>query len=272
MSLQSFTITPANPNSFLDTNNQRIESNLYFFPNTTDQLAEVSVNDGRVAYNTDVERLQCIINNEFQSLLISEDIPSQVTGPTGPTGPTGNTGHTGSTGPTGADGADGAPGPTGPAGQTLIASANFTGTASVTITPIPQTYNNLTLIIGFYSQTSADNTQLNIQWNGTANPEYDWSILSSTNNTTIGDTSGALGYLTNTGSFSDTYNSYNIVIPFYTLTSSRSFPQSISTFNALPSGGIATSSYRNNPVINSIVFSTSDISNMSLGTYNLYGY
>ena len=130
MSIQSFTVTPANPNSFLDTNNQRIESNMYFFPNTTDQLNQVSVNDGRVAYNTDVERLQCIINNEFQSLIIEGDVPG-VTGNTGPTGPTGAQGSTGTQGPTGITGPTGAIGSTGATGPTLtvtniITSGGFT--------------------------------------------------------------------------------------------------------------------------------------------------
>src|ERR1700722_12254209 len=134
MSIQSFTVTPANPNSFLDTNNQRIESNMYFFPNTTDQLNQVSVNDGRVAYNTDVERLQCIINNEFQSLIIEGDVPG-VTGNTGPTGQTGARGATGATGPTG---------PVNLSGQQLIASQILGATAaSVTFSAIPQTYHNL---------------------------------------------------------------------------------------------------------------------------------
>jgi|ERR1700722_1239562 len=180
MSLQSFTVTPANPNSFLDTNNQRIESNLYFFPNTTDQLNQVSVNDGRVAYNTDVERLQCIINNEFQSLIIEGDVP-------------GVTGNTGATGATGARGATGATGPTGPvnlSGQQLIASQILGATAaSVTFSAIPQTYHNLKLVITAQSDTAgsgAGTSDLQANYNGDTGANYLWNQSYATQSSTNG--------------------------------------------------------------------------------------
>src|ERR1700678_343741 len=136
MSISSLTVTPANPNTFIDVNDARVEQYIYFFPNTQDQINSLPIHDGEVAYNTDVERLQCCINNEFQSLLIAEDIPSQVTGPTGPPGPTGSTGPTGPTGRTGPTGITGNTGQTGPTGQTggtgSVNSVSFTTAGGVT--------------------------------------------------------------------------------------------------------------------------------------------
>src|ERR1700722_7884133 len=213
MSISSLTANPPNPRANYFMNSLQVESDLVANPITQSAVNILPLENGTFVYNSTTNQFEGVVSGAFVPFAMG----TSATGPTGPTGPVNQS------------------------GMQLVATGTVNAT-NVTISSIPQTYNNLNLIITFQTHTSSSTTTLNI--NLGSGGLYDWSLFSS----------------------------YNLTIPAYCINPGTTPRTAISTFAASTGGGTASSIWSATDPITSINFYTSDNTTMSNGIYYLYGY
>jgi|ERR1700722_20136827 len=240
MSISSLTANPPNPRANYFMNSLQVESDLVANPITQSAVNILPLENGTFVYNSTTNQFEGVVSGAFVPFAMG----TSATGPTGPTGPVNQS------------------------GMQLVATGTVNAT-NVTISSIPQTYNNLNLIITFQTHTSSSTTTLNI--NLGSGGLYDWSLFSSSNLFDQGASNGVIGLLTDTNE--DVAScSYNVTIPAYCINPGTTPRTAISTFAASTGGGTASSIWSATDPITSINFYTSDNTTMSNGIYYLYGY
>jgi hypothetical protein len=159
-------------------------------------------------------------------------------------------------------------------GITLISSTTMSGSATITLTSIPQTYTNLYLVYtGAYSAGAFDN--LSFRMNTDSGTNYDWGFNGSaasggdfanaTQSTSIalGSSSNSTNVYEKASGVIDIYNYTQSTVPIVTFSATRSF------YSGTAKSGSQQAQYRNSAAITS--FSIIASSSFSGGTIKLYG-
>lgn len=256
MSISQLTQNPPNNNSNYYSNSFTFEEYLRANPITTAERNGIIGANGTLIYNS--------TNNEFEGYVNGTWIPIGETGPTGSVGPQGPTGATGAIGPTGATG-----------GLVLISSQILSVTgASISFNSIPQTYNNLNIMIQAQSDQAVDSITINCNYNGDTGTNYaNNQLISTAINTTGNDflTEAYARYGIISGTNYPLYSSVNnIYIPNYTRTTyyKTSISTAMSYYYMTTTGSI----WANNSTITSIVLTPSAGNFLAGSTFYLYGY
>src|ERR1700722_11671924 len=227
MSISSLTANPPNPRSNYYMNSLQVQSDLIANPITQSAVNILPLENGTFVYNETTNQFEGVVSGTFTPFAMGVS----PTGPIGPTGPTGNAGATGSTGPTGQTGPTGNTGSTGPTGNTgntglagptgntgpsgttgntgpngstgpintsgqQLISSHILGATAATITfsAIPQTYNNLRLVIQTYSDVAGINANsVSAQYNGDTGANYYFNEIYATTSISVGSAYSGAG-------------------------------------------------------------------------------
>ncbi len=157
---------------------------------------------------------------------------------------------------------------------TLISTTTLSGSATITLSSIPQTYTNLYLVYtGAFSAGATDNLQFRL--NGDSGTNYDWNFTGSAGSSAdlanaIQGTAGQLGSSTN---LTNAYDKASGVIDIYNYAQATD-PIVCKSAGRVNYGGTIKGSfgnlqYRNSAAITS--FSIIASSSFSGGTIKLYG-
>ena len=157
---------------------------------------------------------------------------------------------------------------------TLISSTAMTGSATITLSSIPQTYTNLLLVYtGAYSAGAFDNIQYRMNTDSGTNYDYNFIGTSGTSGDFANAIQGTAGQLGSSTNLTNAYDKASGVINIYNY-AQTSVPVVCTSYSRTNYGGTikgATGNiqYRNSAAITS--FSIIASSSFSGGTIKLYG-
>jgi hypothetical protein len=159
-------------------------------------------------------------------------------------------------------------------GITLISSTTMSGSATITLSSIPQTYTNLYLVYtGAYSAGAFDN--LGFRMNGDSGTNYDWGFNGSaasggdfanaaqSTSIALGSSSSSTNVYDKASGVINIYNYAQSTVPIVTFSATRT------TYSGTAKSGSQQAQYRQAAAITS--FSIIASSSFSGGTIKLYG-
>jgi hypothetical protein len=165
---------------------------------------------------------------------------------------------------------------------TLISSNVLTtATASVTFSAIPATYTDLVLRTSTRGSQSNANTNMYIQFNGNTSAIYSWTYLDATGTSASsaglsGDTQLRANKTTADNATANTFSSYELYIPSYTVSQNKPMSGINAQENNTTVNGdwyidARANLYNSTTAISSVTFSLASGNFMSGSSFYLYG-
>jgi hypothetical protein len=165
---------------------------------------------------------------------------------------------------------------------TLIDSEVLTtATASVTFSAIPATYTDLVLRCSTRGSQANANTTMYINFNGDSSTLYSWTYIQATGTSASssqlsGDTQLRAEKTTSNNATANTFSSYELYIPSYTVSQNKPMSSINAQENNTTSNGdwyidARANLYRSTATISSVAFSLASGNFMSGSSFYLYG-